>query len=109
MVGLLQWLNQLIEQQIQQHGLASLEHTAEQMEMSVATIKRKLSQHNTSFQRLLDQHRQQQAIFKLTEQGLSNEQVAEQLNFNDPTNFRRAIKRWTGLTPSALKLFMLSH
>lgn len=102
-VGLLQYVNHLIEQQIKTEGQATLENIANQMQISVATLKRKLSQHNTSFQRLFDQQRQQQAIFQLTEQRLSNEQVANELNFNDLTNFRRAIKRWTGLTPSALK------
>jgi len=31
---------------------------------------------------------------------MNNEQVAAHLHFNDITNFRRAFKRWTGLTPS---------
>ena len=35
--------------------------------------------------------------------GYSNEEVAAYLQFNDSTNFRRSFKRWTGLSPSALR------
>jgi len=33
-----------------------------------------------------------------------NERVADRLAFYDIPNFRRAFKRWTGLTPSQLKI-----
>jgi AraC-like DNA-binding protein len=76
---------------------------AEQLTMSQATLKRKLSQHNVTYQQVFDMVRQQQAVFLLTEQHFNNEKIAHVLNFSDITNFRRSFKRWTGLTPQALK------
>ncbi|RMR03465.1 AraC family transcriptional regulator, partial [Pseudomonas syringae pv. primulae] len=35
--------------------------------------------------------------------GMSNEAVADYLNFNDPANFRRSFKRWTGSTPTLIQ------
>lgn len=34
--------------------------------------------------------------------GYSTEEVADYLNFNDRANFRRSLRRWTGLLPSEL-------
>lgn len=103
-VGIIQLVLQAIATLYEHNGEVTLEKLADKFEMSVATLKRKLAAHNTSYQKLLDLYRQQQAIFYLIDQKESNEKVAEALNFSDITNFRRSFKRWTGLTPSALKL-----
>ncbi|WP_430462948.1 AraC family transcriptional regulator ligand-binding domain-containing protein [Thalassolituus sp. LLYu03] len=68
--------------------------------MSPATFKRKLMKHHTHFQQLQDQVRLHVCLYLLHIKGMNNEQVAHYLLFNDTTNFRRAFKRWTGLTPS---------
>ena len=70
----------------------------------MATFKRKLKQHGSSFQELQDQLRKQQAVYWLQLQGLNNEESAIKMEFSDIPNFRRAVKRWTGLTPSQLRL-----
>lgn len=103
--GLIQCVLMLIAKTIEQKNTLSLEYIAKRLHISVATLKRKLANHNTSYQQLLDHYRQQQAVFQLTKQGLSNEIVADALNFSDITNFRRSFKRWTGLTPTALKQY----
>ncbi len=102
-VGLIQYVQGLIAKNIAQKAPVNLDYIANAMHMSTATLKRKLASHNTSYQQLLDHYRQQQAIFQLSQQGLSNDKVADALNFSDTTNFRRSFKRWTGVTPSALK------
>lgn len=83
----------------------SLQQTAEYFALSPATLKRKLRLHGICFQALHDDVRRQQAIFLIKHKGLNNEQSANQMAFNDIPNFRRAVKRWTGLTPSELKAF----
>ena len=98
-VGLLQCVLQLLGH----HPQATLEQLATKLAMSSATLKRKLAAHGTSYQQLRDLHRQQVAVFQLTEQGKCNEEVARSLHFSDITNFRRAVKRWTGLTPDGLR------
>jgi AraC-like DNA-binding protein len=102
-VGIIQSILQGFETCYEQHNEVTLEKVAASLAVSPATLKRKLALHHTSYQHLLDLYRQQQAIFQLTEQGHSNEKVANALHFSDITNFRRSFKRWTGLTPNALK------
>jgi AraC-like DNA-binding protein len=71
--------------------------------MSTASLKRKLQENNTTFSCVYDDIRRQQAIYYLQVKKLNNEQSAVKLAFTDLTNFRRAVKRWTGCTPSQLR------
>lgn len=96
-------LLQLVAHKLKHNQNLSLEQVAESLHVSPATFKRKLKQHNTSYQKLQDRVRSQTALFDLKVKGLTNEQAAATLNFSSLANFRRAIKRWTGLTPSELK------
>lgn len=102
-VGLLQYILQFMNAKKE----VTLEQVSGYLQVSPATLKRKLANHNTSFQKLYDQHRQQQAIFALGTIGETNEVVSKALNFSDITNFRRSFKRWTGMTPNALKQLFL--
>jgi len=81
----------------------SLENAAHYFECSSATFKRHLARHGTHFQAELDQVRTHMALYLFHFQGMDNEAVASYLGFHDATNFRRSFKRWTGLTPSALR------
>ncbi|OUL57942.1 helix-turn-helix transcriptional regulator [Pseudoalteromonas ulvae] len=96
-------LEQVMVQHLQSNMQLNLEQAAQQLQMSPATLKRKLKLHRTQFSELKDQVRQQRAIFAMLEQGYSNEKVADALQFSDLTNFRRTFKRWTGMTPSQLR------
>lgn len=78
----------------------SLEQAATEFEMSSATFKRKLKKHHWQFQKLQDQARLHVSLYLFHANGWNNDQVADYLNFNDLTNFRRAFKRWSGFTPS---------
>ena len=84
----------------------SLEQAAQHFSMSQATLKRKLSKHGTHFQAQQDQARKHMALYLYQFKGLSHEAVAEYLNFSDPANFRRALKRWTGCTPNLIRQFL---
>ncbi|MBF7682561.1 AraC family transcriptional regulator ligand-binding domain-containing protein [Acinetobacter sp. B5B] len=75
----------------------SLESTAHHFSMSSATLKRKLKKHNSSFQAQIDQCRLHTAIILQRVHGFNGDQIAHHLAINDPTNFRRAFKRWCGL------------
>ncbi|CAH9061803.1 hypothetical protein PSECIP111951_02564 [Pseudoalteromonas holothuriae] len=99
MIGFKQHISQLITQMPK----ATSEQIAQQLNISSATLKRKLKQHNTTLKTLKDELQKQQSLIYITERGYSNEQVATALAFNDITNFRRAFKRWTGKTPSELR------
>ncbi|EPM56937.1 AraC family transcriptional regulator [Pseudomonas syringae pv. actinidiae ICMP 19073] len=82
---------------------ASLEQVAQAFAMSPATLKRKLHKHGTSFQAQHDLARKHVALYLYQIKGMSNEAVADYLNFNDPANFRRSFKRWTGSTPTLIQ------
>ena len=81
----------------------SLEQAAQAFGMSPATLKRKLHKHDTGFQQQVDLVRKHVALYLYQVKGLSNEEVAAYLNFNDPANFRRSFKRWTGSTPKLIR------
>ena len=93
---LYQYLMQNIQHNIQ------LEHTAEYFAMSPATLKRKLKKHRTHFQAQVDQCRLHTAIKLYRIYGYKTEQVSEYLQINDANNFRRAFKRWSGMSPHAI-------
>lgn len=71
--------------------------------LSQASFKRVLKEHNISFQQLVDELCCQEALYYLQIQKLKNQQSAANMHFNDINNFRRAVKRCTGLTPSELR------
>ncbi|SNR69295.1 transcriptional regulator, AraC family [Methylobacillus rhizosphaerae] len=82
----------------------TLEQTSAVFGVSPATFKRHLVTHHTHFQAELDQARMHIAIQLIQGQDYSNDAVADYLGFHDANNFRRSLKRWTGLTPSMLRL-----
>lgn len=81
----------------------TLELAADKMSMSPATLKRKLKFHNTSFKHEKDLSLKEYTLFHLTKNDASNQQLSEQLEINDLTNFRRMFKRWTGKTPNEFR------
>ena len=70
--------------------------------MSAATLNRKLKAEGTSFQQLKDDLRFQQARQLLSSE-LPVDLVAEQLGFSDASNFAKAFKAWSGVSPSRFR------
>lgn len=99
----MQAVTQYMTKQLIQQQALSLAHCAQHFGYSSATFKRKLSDHKVSYQTLLDAIRGQQAIFQLIVYQHSNEEIAASLDFTDVSNFRKAFKRWTGMTPSNMR------
>jgi len=73
---------------------------AHQLAMSQRTLQRKLREHDTSHQQLLDDLRKNLARTYLDEPSMSIGEVAYLLGFSESSAFHRAFKRWTGQTPS---------
>lgn len=89
---------------INTHGrFPTLEDMADCLHLSPRTLCRRLKEHNTSYQTLLNEVRQQRAIEYLTNRSWSVERIASQLGFSDASNFRRAFKQWTGETPGGMR------
>ena len=78
----------------------SLKLLSKKLNTSVSTLKRKLKQHNTSYQEMLNLTKQELACRYILDRELSITSIAEKLDFAEPCSFRRAFKKWTGCTPT---------
>jgi AraC-like DNA-binding protein len=84
-------------------GNASLERIADSLSMSGRTLQRKLREHGTSHQELLDQMRRDLAMRYLQEPEMAICEVAYLLGFSESSALHRAFKRWTGKTPNEFR------
>ena len=78
---------------------SSLESMAAVLQLSVATLRRRLLDDNTSFQRLKDEVRRDVSIEYLVNTNLPLEELAVRTGFVEVSAFHRAFKRWTGCAP----------
>lgn len=77
-----------------------IETVASQLATSTRTLSRSLQEVSTSYQKILDEVRKEMAIEYLKTSSLPIEEIAALIGYNDPSNFRKAFKRWTGQPPS---------
>lgn len=96
-------IKQFLHMAINRGYIVNFEQAAKRLDMSPATLKRRLSTAKLRFQHIHDNVNKQQAVFELVICNNNNETVAKHLNYSDVTNFRRAFKRWTGYTPKEIK------
>ncbi|MFK8847483.1 AraC family transcriptional regulator [Streptomyces sp. Ac-502] len=88
-------------------GPARLPEAAEiaaRLAVSPATLRRRLQEEGTSYQRLKDAVRREAAISSLTAGREPIAELAARLGFSEDTAFHRAFRRWTGTTPGAYRL-----
>jgi AraC-like DNA-binding protein len=76
---------------------------AKRVGMSLRNMQRKLAEEGASFQTLLDEIRAGLARSYLDEGRYSVSEITYLLGFAGVSNFSRAFKRWTGVSPSAYK------
>jgi AraC-like DNA-binding protein len=69
------------------------------LQLSVATLRRRLLDDNTSFQRVKDEVRRDVSIEYLVNTNLPLEELAVRTGFVEVSAFHRAFKRWTGCAP----------
>jgi AraC-like DNA-binding protein len=67
--------------------------------MSSRTLQRRLADHETSFNELLDQVRFDTAKQLLRDDSISISNICYELGYENPANFTRAFRRWAGVTP----------
>lgn len=82
-----------------QDGFPTVREAAEYLHTTRRTLIRKLKEEGSTFQQLKDIVRRDKAIYFLTSQTLSVNEIAEKVGFSDPSVFARAFKSWTGMSP----------
>lgn len=80
-------------------GRTDLEGLALKLDTGPRTIQRRLEEQGTSYRVLLEQERRARSIALLEEGGLTVDQMAGALGYATRTQFIRAFKDWTGVTP----------
>lgn len=73
---------------------------ASRLATSTRTLSRGLQDVGTSYQRILDEVRKEMAIEYLRNSNLPIEEIAALIGYSDPSNFRKAFRRWTQNAPS---------
>ena len=84
-------------------GVPSLEVVARSIGTGHRTLQRRLQAHETSYRALVDDVRFQRCKALLREDDLTVDAVSSQLGFSEARAFRRAVRRWSGLSPRGLR------
>jgi AraC-like DNA-binding protein len=79
--------------------IPSMELAAKKLHLSRSSLYRKLRVAETNYQRIVDDFRRDEAVEYLQHSKLTLCDIAENLGFSDASNFRRAFKKWTGVSP----------
>ncbi len=81
----------------------TIAHVCGRLKLSRSTLLWRLDDEGRSFQTLLDDTRKDVAIRYLIKSDLTNQQIAHLVGYRDPNAFRRAFRKWTGMTPQELR------
>jgi AraC-like DNA-binding protein len=76
-----------------------LDEIADKLHLGPRTLRRRLRDLDTSYQKILDDVRKELAIQYLTTTDLSTQQVSDLLGYTEVTNFRRAFVKWANVSP----------
>lgn len=85
----------------QGEALPTLEQLAGRLELSPATLRRRLETEGATWQQLKDAVRRELSMQLLTDRALTVDEIADRLGFNDASTFYRAFRKWTGQAPGA--------
>ncbi|WP_157762615.1 AraC family transcriptional regulator [Nocardia yamanashiensis] len=86
-----------------QADIVSLEAVAERLVMSPRTLQRRLAEHDTTWRAEVEQVRQARALALLRDPELSMRSIARRVGYSDERALRRAVRRWHGVPPLAVR------
>lgn len=81
-------------------GAVEEEHIAEQLNMSIRSLQRKLGEEGLTFSKMVAEIRESLGMHYINETHLSLNEIGYLLGFSEQASFTRAFKRWTGKSPS---------
>jgi AraC-like DNA-binding protein len=82
-------------------GRPTLDMVARLVDRSTRSLQRALQQEGTSFKELVEAGQRSQAMRYIRETDHPLSAIALAVGFSDQSNFNRAFRRWTGLSPGA--------
>jgi AraC-like DNA-binding protein len=86
------------------HGQGRLSEVAARLGVSIRTLERRLARENISFVEVLDELRFELAKRYLQEPNLPISEIAWLLGYADPSAFTHSFRRWTGKSPTQLRV-----
>ena len=84
-------------------GEISMDEIAAALGQSRQTLFRRLKAEGATFEKVLDERRHRMALDYFSARKVSVNETAYLVGFSDPAAFSRAFKRWTGVSPSAMR------
>lgn len=90
-------------------GTPSQTCIANKLGISLRSLQRKLQAHDTTYRDLLELTRKELALNYITQVNISFCEIGYLVGFSSTSNFNRAFKRWTDLTPSSYRKAYLKH
>ena len=78
----------------------SIETVAENLNLPVRTLQRRLTTYGVTFRELLDECRHKKACEMLKDRRLPISEIGKHLGYSDPAHFARAFRRWSDHSPS---------
>jgi AraC-like DNA-binding protein len=105
--GLASALRQHIADRLQSGQLPRLEDIAPEIEadlgLSARQLQRRLADQSLSFKDLVEEVRRDQVLHELRHTELPLGEVAQRAAYAEPSSMHRAVRRWTGQTPLAIR------
>ena len=95
--------------QISPHDWPDAPAMAEQLCMSVATLRRRLQAEAQSFQAIKDSVRKARALQLLANENNTFVDIASILGFADVSSFYKAFRKWTGIQPGFYRVKVLGQ
>jgi len=86
-----------------------LEEVAQALGISSRSLQRYLRQQGTSFSHIRQRVRCESALKLLGQDNFNISEIAQMLEYSDPSNFCRAFQRWTGQSPSRWRKAVLQQ
>ncbi|MFE4638542.1 helix-turn-helix domain-containing protein [Streptomyces sp. NPDC056773] len=84
-------------------GAPSLSAVAQRMTISARTLQRRLEEHGTTWSEEVETVRRDRITRLLHDTDLGIDSIAVRSGYADARALRRAVKRWYGTTPAALR------
>lgn len=85
-------------------GDVSLEAVCQRLHMSARSLQRRLAEEQYSFKSVLDEVREELALYYLSYNRLSISEIACRLGYSEISAFTRAFMRWKAVSPSEWRL-----